>query len=90
MLLAASVTKSFSRPRSSISRGSPFYSDAGAATYNKADAAGAKKLLAEPSTTTPIVPQFQAYEFTSPGAVMAENLKRPASTQRWTWSTGRR
>src|SRR6266702_449731 len=79
MLLAAFGDEKFFAPSAEqFPKGSPFYSDAGAATYNKADAAGAKKLLAEAKyDNTPIrILNSKQYEFHNRLAlVMAENLK---------------
>jgi len=79
MLLAAFGDEKFFAPSvEHFPKGSPFYSDAGAATYNKADMAGAKKLLAEAKyDNTPIrILNSKQYEFHNRLAlVMAENLK---------------
>jgi peptide/nickel transport system substrate-binding protein len=59
-------------------KGSPFYSDAGTSAYDKADAAGAKKLLAEAKYDgTPIrILNSKQYDFHHRIAlVLAENLK---------------
>jgi peptide/nickel transport system substrate-binding protein len=70
--------KFFSVAAEHFPKGSPFYSDAGAAAYDKADSAGAKALLAEAKYDgTPIrILNSKQYDFHHRIAlVLAENLK---------------
>jgi peptide/nickel transport system substrate-binding protein len=78
------LTAGFGEPRfyalspEHFPKGSPFYSEAGKENYNKADAAGAKKLLAEAKYDgTPIrILNSKQYDFHHRMAlVMAEQLK---------------
>jgi peptide/nickel transport system substrate-binding protein len=79
MLMAAfGDPKFFAAAAEHFPKGSPFYSDAGTAAYDKADAAGAKKLLAEAKYDgTPIrILNSKQYDFHHRIAlVLAENLK---------------
>jgi peptide/nickel transport system substrate-binding protein len=70
--------KFFAAAAEHFPKGSPFYADAGAGKYDKADAAGAKKLLAEAKYDgTPIrILNSKQYDFHNRMAeVMAEQLK---------------
>jgi peptide/nickel transport system substrate-binding protein len=79
MLMAAfGDEKFFAAAAEHFPKGSPFYSDAGASAYDKADAAGAKKLLAEAKYDgAPIrILNSKQYDFHHRIAlVLAENLK---------------
>jgi peptide/nickel transport system substrate-binding protein len=79
MLLAAfGDPKFFAAAAEHFPKGSPFHSDAGSGKYDKADAAGAKKLLAEAKYDgTPIrILNSKQYDFHHRIAlVLAENLK---------------
>lgn len=79
MLMAAfGDPKFFAAAAEHFPKGSPFYSDAGASAYDKADAAGAKKLLAEAKYDgAPIrILNSKQYDFHHRIAlVLAENLK---------------
>lgn len=75
--------KFFALAPSHFPKGSPFYSEAGADKYNKGDAAGAKKLLAEAKYDgTPIrILNSKQYDFHHRMAlVMAEQLKAAGFT----------
>jgi peptide/nickel transport system substrate-binding protein len=79
MLMAAfGDEKFFAAAASHFPKGSPFYSEAGTGAYDKADAAGAKKLLAEAKYDgTPIrILNSKQYDFHHRIAlVLAEELK---------------
>ena len=78
MLAAFGDEKFFNATPAHFPKTSPFFSDAGAAAYDKSDAAGAKKLLAEAKYSgAPIrILNSKQYEFHNRLAlVMAENLK---------------
>jgi peptide/nickel transport system substrate-binding protein len=79
MLMAAfGDPKFFAAAAEHFPKGSPFYSDAGGAAYDKADAAGAKKLLAEAKYDgAPIrILNSKQYDFHHRIAlVLAEHLK---------------
>jgi peptide/nickel transport system substrate-binding protein len=79
MLMAAfGDEKFFAAAAEHFPKGSPFYSDAGSAAYDKADAAGAKKLLADAKYdgTSIRILNSKQYDFHHRIAlVLAENLK---------------
>ena len=78
MMAAFGDDKFFKATAAHFPKASPFHSVAGEAVYNKADAAGAKKLLAEAKYDgAPIrILNSKQYEFHhSMALVMAENLK---------------
>ncbi len=78
LLAAFGDERFFSAGAEHFPKGSPFYSDAGADRYNRGDAAGAKKLLAEAKYDgTPIrILNSKQYDFHNRIAeVMAEQLK---------------
>ncbi|HRK25257.1 MAG TPA: ABC transporter substrate-binding protein [Beijerinckiaceae bacterium] len=78
MLAAFGDDKFFKATAAHFPKASPFHSEAGGAVYNKADAAAAKKLLAEAKYDgSPIrILNSKQYEFHNRMAlVMAENLK---------------
>jgi peptide/nickel transport system substrate-binding protein len=78
MMAAFGDDKFFKATAAHFPKASPFHSEAGGAAYNKADAAAAKKLLAEAKYDgSPIrILNSKQYEFHNRMAlVMAENLK---------------